>query len=53
MKNKWQKYTFSFCLGVGIIVGILTQTTIPTIGVAALLGIILHFIVGYFFLPED
>lgn len=53
MKNKWQKYVFSFCLEVGIIIGILTQTTVPTIGIAALLGIILHFAVGYFFPPKE
>lgn len=53
MKNKWQKYVFSFCLGMGIIIGVLTHTAVPTIVISALLGIILHFFVRHFFPPAE
>ena len=53
MKIKWQKYVFSICLCVGMIIGILTEKTYPAIGISSLVGIVLHYAVAYFFPPKD
>ena len=53
MKNfKWQKYVFSACLLVGILVLLITKEPL-VIGVSGVIGLILHFLVAYFFPPKD
>ncbi len=52
MKQGWQKYVFSFCMLIGTVVLIITKEPL-TIGVAGLIGIILHFTIGYFSSPKN